>query len=173
MFHFDTHSRRSKIALRYFTYGVMTVSTVAISAVCLLLALGYRFDQQHFTFQQGGLIQLISTPPNANITINGAKQSSLTPAKSSLAPGNYTVSMTKAGYADWTKTAPLKAGQLLWLNYARLIPNSIKTSSSYETSNVFGMQKSPDHNWLVLQTSVDKPDFTVLNVQDPTKPTAA
>jgi hypothetical protein len=170
MFHIDTSSKRSKLALRFFTYGVMTVSTIVITIVCMLLALGYSFDRQSLRFAQGGLVQVISTPPDAAVYIDDKLEPYRTPGKSNLAPGEHTVKIRKDGYRDWEKTVPLKAGQLLWLNYARLFPNDIVTTSVQDFDTLVGFKASPDRKWLMLQKATDKPEFVLADVQDETKP---
>lgn len=163
-------SKKAKIALRFFTYGVMTVAVLVISAFCVLLALGYRFDRQDLSFHQGGLIQVASHPSGAQVAIDGKDQNYQTSGKSNLAPGRHTVTLTKKGYRDWSKTVPLAAGQLLWLNYARLFPDTIQTTAVHTFETVNNMMVSPDQHWAMVQLAGDKPDFVVADLGDPTKP---
>src|SRR5215213_3733994 len=98
MFKIDLSTKRAQLALRFFTYGVMTLATVIITAVCVLIAMGYRFDRQNFTFEQGGLVQFKSTPEGATVRVSGQRQTVKTPNKANLAAGKYTIQMDLKGY---------------------------------------------------------------------------
>lgn len=169
MFQLDLTSKRSKLAIRFFTYGVMTISVVVITAICMLVALGYRFDRNSLSFEQGGLIQFGSTPSGAEVLIDGKKQGYNTPGKSDIAPGSHLIELKKDKYQAWSKTVPLAASQLLWLNYAHLIPTDIKTTAGRTFDAVFDEKTSPDRHWMVIQPAGDKPDFTLVDLQDAKK----
>lgn len=169
MFNIDLSSKRAKLAIRFFTYGVMTVATVVLTAFLVLVALGYRLDK-NFTFSQGGLVQFNSTPDNASVTIDGKVQSFHTQDKTNLAAGQHTISMSLDGYHTWSKTVDLAPGQLLWLNYARLIPNSITTSTLKSYPSVAATLPSPDRHWLLMQMKSDVPAYTLVDYSDETKP---
>lgn len=173
MFHIDLSSKRSKLALRFFTYGVMTISVVVITAVCMLLALGYRFDRSSLSFQQGGLIQISSIPSGAKVLIDDKAQGYNTPGKSDIAPGAHKVELQKDGYQSWSKTVSLAASQLLWLNYTHLIPTEVKTTAAKTFDAVFDEKTSPDRKWMVVQPASDKPDLTLVDLQDSKKLTTS
>lgn len=169
MFNHNFSSKRAKLALRFFTYGVMTVATVVLTALLVLVALGYRLDKD-FTFSQGGLVQFRSLPSSASVTIDGKKQDFNTPNKANLAAGQHTVGMELNGYVPWGKTVDLNAGQLLWLNYARMIPNSITTGTLKEYPSVASTLPSPDRHWLLMQMKANEPDYTLVDYNDEKKP---
>ncbi len=169
MFNHDFSSKRAKLALRFFTYGVMTVATVILTAFLVLVALGYRLDKD-FSFSQGGLVQFRSLPSGANVTIDNKKQDFNTPNKANLAAGQHTVGMQLNGYVPWGKTVDLAPGQLLWLNYARMIPNSITTSTLKEYPSVASTLPSPDRHWLLMQMKANEPDYTLVDYSDEKKP---
>jgi hypothetical protein len=169
MFNLDFSSKRAKLAVRFFTYGVMTVASVVLTILLVFVALGYRLDKD-FSFSQGGLVQFRSLPDNAAVDIDGKKQDFNTPNKVNLAAGSHTVSMSLNGYHTWSKTVDLAPGQLLWLNYARLIPNSIATSALKEYASVTSTLPSPDRHWLLMQMKPDDPGYTLVDYSDEKKP---
>lgn len=169
MFDFDPASKRAKLAIRFFTYGVMTFATVVISTVMVFLALGYRLDK-NFHFTQGGLVQFVSAPNGASVTVDGALQGFNTPNKQNLSAGQHTVSMSLAGYRGWSKTVDLAPGQLLWLNYIRLLPTTVRTSSVREFDALADVLPSPDRHWLLLQPKNDQPDFVLADMSDEKSP---
>jgi hypothetical protein len=169
MFNLDLSSKRAKLALRFFTYGVMTVASAVLTAFLVFVALGYRLDKD-FNFSQGGLVQFRSTPDNAAITIDGKTQSIHTPDKMNLNAGQHTFTMSLNGYHTWTKTTDLAPGQLLWLNYARLIPNTITTSTLKQYAAVSSTLPSPDRHWLLMQMKSDEPSYALVDYSDEKKP---
>ncbi len=52
-----------------------------------------------------------STPPNADIEIDGAFVGN-TPSTISIAPGSHQITVKKKGFADWTKTLKVTGGKL-------------------------------------------------------------
>ncbi len=169
MFNPDLSSKRAKLAIRFFTYGVMTVATVVLTAFLVFVALGYRLDKD-FNFSQGGLVQFRSFPSNANVTVDGKPQSFHTPDKLNIAAGQHNVTMALNGYHGWSKSIDLAPGQLLWLNYARLIPNSITTNTVKEYASVSATLPSPDRHWLIMQMNSNEPDYTLVDYSDEKKP---
>lgn len=147
----------------------MTVAVAAISAVCILLVLGYRFNAKNGDVEQGALLQLRSYPDAATISIDGEALSFKTPGKYNIGVGKHTVNMTLDGYQSWQKTVTVKAGELRWLNYARMVPTELQTSTAKEFPLVADEQPSPDHKWMLIQTATDKPEFTLVDLRDTKK----
>lgn len=169
MFHIDLSSKRARLALRFFTYGVMTLATVLLTAVAVFFAMGYRFNQD-FSFEQGGLVQVRSVPQGAQVVVDGRTQGFNTPGRVNLSAGTHTVEMRLNGYRTWQKTVPLAAGQLLWLNYARLLPETITTSPVVTLDGYVNALASPDRKWMLVQVKSDYPVFKLIDLNDPKKP---
>lgn len=165
----DKSPRKRKIIL-YFTYGVMTMAVALISAICIFLVLGYRFDLKSGDVEQGSLLQFRSFPQGATILLDRETLSFVTPGKRNVDVGRHTVSMSLSGYQTWQKTVTTKASELRWLNYARLIPQSIQTNSVKAFESIVGVIPSPDKKWIMIQPAVDKPTFTLVDVRDDNKP---
>lgn len=170
MFNIDLSSKRARLALRFFTYGVMTLATILLTALAVFYAMGYRFNQNDLSIEQGGLLQFRSTPQDAQVVINDKLQSFNTPGRINFGAGTHTVKMQLAGYHTWQKTVDLAPGQLLWLNYARLIPQNISTNKMADFEGVFGALTSPDRKWMLVQVKPDQPVFKLLDFSDPKKP---
>jgi hypothetical protein len=164
-------SKRAQLALRFFTYGVMTLATVLLTTLAIFYAMGFRFNQATRQFDQGGLVQFRSIPDGANIFIDGKQQSFKTPARANLPAGEHDVSMHLNGYRDWKRTVSLAPGQLLWLNYTRLIPESITTTPLRAFPSVANIVPSPDHRWMLIQEAPEVPAFTLVDASDEKNPT--
>jgi len=170
MFNIDLSSKRAQLALRFFTYGVMTLATILLTVLAVFYAMGYRFNQSDLTFEQGGLVQFRSVPQNAQVVINDNLQNFTTPGRSNVSAGTHTVKMQLDGYHTWQKTIGLAPGQLLWLNYARLIPQNITTKKIADFEGVASALTSPDRKWMLVQVKPDQPVFKLLDFSDPKKP---
>ncbi|HXH27352.1 MAG TPA: PEGA domain-containing protein [Candidatus Acidoferrum sp.] len=168
MITFDPSSKRFRLALRFFSYGAMTVVTVIGTIVLVFFAMGYRFDT-NFHFAQGGLVQFNSFPSGAAVAVDGKKQGFTTPGSANLSAGGHAITLSLAGYDTWNKTISLAPGQLRWLSYVRLIPQKIVTDAGRDFDTLTSLTPSPDKHWLLLQTSPSAPVFTLVDSSDPTK----
>jgi hypothetical protein len=169
MIHIDFSSKRAKLALRFFTYGVMTVATIVLSIILIFFALGYRLDR-NFNFSQGGLLQFESFPDNASITVDSKKQSFKTPNKLNIGAGEHTISYELEGYQSWAKKVQIGAGQLLWLNYARLIPSNIETNNIRQFESLYAVLPSPDRHWLLMQEKAEVSQLVLVDISNEKEP---
>jgi hypothetical protein len=170
MFTIDLSSKRARLAIRFFTYGVMTLATILLTALAVFYAMGWRFNQNDLSFEQGGLLQFISSPRGAQVVIDDKIQSFTTPGRINFGAGNHTAKIQLNGYHTWQKSFSLSPGELLWLNYARLIPQNITTTKMAEFSSVAGAMASPDRKWMIVQEKADQPQFKLVDFSDPKKP---
>jgi len=158
--------KRKRLALRYFSYGVMSVAIIAISIVCILLALGYGFDFKKNEVVQRALVQFRSFPVNARIILDDKELSIRTPNKFNIDPGQHTVMMKLSGYRDWTKNVTLDPGELRWLNYARLVPQTVTTSSVRDFPVISSNIPSPDRKWMAIYGDPSQPELTIADLRD-------
>lgn len=140
---------------------VMTVSVVALVAILMLMVLGYRFDRTAGTIERGGLVQFNSSPTGSNILLDSTRLSTLTPAKMTVAAGQHTVTISRSGYDTWRKTVDVKAGTVLWLNYARLVPTDLPVTNVADLPAVTSSMTSPSRKWLALTTDAASPVVTL------------
>ncbi|MBC7746723.1 PEGA domain-containing protein [Pedobacter sp.] len=166
-------SKRKKTALRFFSYGVMTLAVLVLSVFCILLILGFQFNVKNGTLEQGGLFQFRSFPSGASLDLDGKQLSFRTPGKLNAVAGDHTVTMKLNGYQDWQKKTTLKAGELKWLNYARLVPQTITSRTVNTFTNVTDTLPSPDRQWYSLITDLAAPVVTLYDIRDPKKPVAS
>lgn len=134
--HHHSNSKR-QIAIRSFTYGVMTAAVLAAALFCLLIVLGYQFNRTSGKLEQGSLLQLRSFPSDANILINNQLQNFTTPDKKNIAAGDHAITMQREGYNDWSKAIHLRPGELMWLNYTRFVPKSVVTEEIQEFNALY------------------------------------
>lgn len=153
----------------FLRYAAMTIAVVIISTVCILLALGYRFNFTSNSVEQGALLQFDSFPNGAQITLNGTVLSFKTAGKTEVTTGTQTVIFERDGYRSWTKRFNVKAGEVRWLSYARLVPTTVRTSTVKEFEGLADELPSPDRKQIALLTKSDSPNLTIINVSDSKK----
>ena len=148
-----THSPRRELAIRVLKYLIMILLILGGVILSLFWAMGYRFNFGDRQISRIALLQFGSFPNNANIDINGSRISASTPTRLNVGAGEITVQFSRDGYRNWQRTVYMSPGQVKWLNYARLIPNTITTNTIHEFTDVKQMLVSPDRNWLAIRTS--------------------
>lgn len=169
MQHYDTMKTRRRRSL-ILGYGVMTLAVGLISVICILLVLGYRFDNLTHRVEQGALLQFSSLPSGATIVVDGEKQGFVTPGKQDVSAGTHDVTFTKKGYRNWSKRLSVRAGELRWLNYARLVPTTIATSAVKEFGVFAAASASPNRKWLAVLEKADTPTVTFIDLSDNKQP---
>lgn len=165
---YDVNKKKRKLTL-LFSYISMTIAVVIISTVCILLALGYRFDFTSRSVEQGALLQMDSFPGGAQITLDGTVLSFKTAGKTEVETGAHDVIYSRDGYRNWTKHFTLKAGEVRWLTYARLVPTTVRTSTVKEFDGLTGALPSPDRKMIAVITKSETPVITMVDVSDSKK----
>lgn len=146
-------TRRQQLAIRSFTYGAMTLMAVLGVLLSLAWAMGFRFDFDGGKLTQVALIQFDSFPTGATVKINGVPLSGKTTTRENVPAGENSIEISKIGYRVWQKTVNLDPSEVLWLDYIRLIPNSITTDQVKTFSGIQEMLESPNQHWLLIRTS--------------------
>lgn len=165
---YDTSKKKRKLTL-FFSYIAMTIAVVIISVVCILLALGYRFDFTSNSVKQGALLQFDSFPNNAQITLDGTVLSFKTAGKHEVDAGTHDVTFSRDGYRNWTKHVTVKAGEVRWLSYARLVPTTVSTSMVKEFEGVADELPSPDRKQIAIIVKADTLNITLVTISDAKK----
>jgi hypothetical protein len=155
-------SKRKQLIQRIATYAFMSTAVVVLVTVLVFVMLGYRFLGDG-KIEQGGLVQLDSQPNGADAMIDGTIFGSRTPSKTTLLPGQHTISIGRSGYQAWQKTVDVVPGAVLWLDYARLIPSKLTPQSVATLPGLASTSVSPDEKWVALK---DKPDTSTIQFMD-------
>ncbi len=161
------HTRRKQLTIRWFTYGCMTIAVVFGLLACFAWVSGFRLDLGNREISQVSLVQFRSFPSGANVDINDKKQSFTTPGRQNVKSGATDLKIYKNGYNDWSKTVTVRSGEIRWIDYVRLIPQTITTDSVKSFDSIKQMMASPDKHWLLLRTTNDKPNITLADISDP------
>ena len=165
-------NRRKAIAIRSFTYGVMTLAVFLGVAFALSWAMGFRFDFKSGQISQVALMQFDSFPQGANVSVNGVLLSGQTPSRLNVDTGKKSIKISLKGYREWSAETDANPSAVVWMNYARLVPTNVRTSSvkTFADTSGAGMLASPDKNRILLWNPQNSRDFSLADISDPTKP---
>ena len=162
--HFNTKRR---FALRVTSYILMTLAVIIGVVFVTAWIMGWRFDTESQEIKQISLVHVQSFPAGARVDINGERQSFVTPGRLEVAAGPIEVKLSLKGYQDWVKKVDLKATEVRWLNYARLIPKEIKTTNISNLGSVSDISPSPNKKWAVASISPAGRNFKLINLNNP------
>lgn len=90
---------------------ILFVIFIAVLAIVIVYARGYRFDYQNRSLTSTGIIAVSSYPKTAKIYLNDSLKG-VTDTNLTLPPGNYQIDIKKEGYTSWSKKVNLK-GELV------------------------------------------------------------
>lgn len=162
---------KKEIAIRFFSYGVLTVAVLVLSAIGILTVLGYQFDPNSNSLEQTALIQFRSAPSGASVKVDGKQLSGNTATRTNVQTGSHTALVSLSGYRDWQTTFNVEGGTVLWLNYSLLIPTNLQTKSVATTdTTVTSDQTSPDKKWRLMTLTSDSAALALANFNDPQNP---
>jgi len=149
-------------------YTLLTILVALSTYILVATAMGYQIFQKDGQVVQNGLIFIDAKPVNADIYINGKKESSKTDTRLTLAEGDYEIILKSEGYKDWTRRVTLYGGKVAFINYPRMFPIELKVSDlkAYQGAGSGFLTQSPDKKWILFQDNIASTD---LNVIDTTK----
>lgn len=161
---------KKKRRLRLATaYVVMTIAVIVISTACILLVLGYSFNFTSRQVERGALLQFASEPTGASIKLDNEVLSFNTPGKENVSVGPHMVTFSKVGYRDWSKQFTVRPGEVRRLDYARLVPTTVETTSVREFAGLGEAMPSPNREWLTILPKNDTPLFVLADLRDAKK----
>lgn len=159
---------RFDLIRRVFIYGFMTSAVIGMTALLILVLLGYRLNRDTGEIKQGGLVQFISQPSGASVTVGQARLANPTRSKITLNSGEYPVTFERDGYQLWRKNISIKSGQVLWLNSARLIPKNPETETIFRAPTIHSAVMRRDGDDVALLQDSHNPDITFVSMNSDT-----
>ena len=158
---------KAKRALRLrltLLYMLMVLSVLLLVGGLYLVVQGYRFNRYEGRLQQGGLVQFNSFPTGASIWLDGKIIDKKTQNKLTISAGKHKFSMWREGYNDWNVYRTVVAGDVLWLNYARLVPKELKVDAPLNFAALSSSALSYDNRTLALIEDTAQPSISLVNV---------
>lgn len=157
-------SKRQQLLRRIVVYGAMTIAIITIVTGLLFYTMGYQFNNSDGKIEQGGLVQFDTKPTGADVIVDAEDMNLRTTNKATLAAGAHTVTMQKDGYRKWSKQIDVLRGSVLWLNYARLVPNTIAVSSVLDLAAVTSTAASPNAAYIAIHGDATQPVVRVVDI---------
>lgn len=165
---YNPPSKKYQLVRQVVIYVIMTSTVVGLVFVLILMMIGYRFNRSEGTIEQGGLVQFNSLPAGVGLTLDTTRLSSITPAKLTITAGPHMITMAKNGYTPWQKSVTVVPGSVLWLNYARLIPNDLKVSDVATYPSITSSLASPDRRFFAMTTDPTAPSVVLADITSDT-----
>ena len=141
----------------------MTLVVSLLVLVMMLLVLGYTINQDDGKIEQGSLLQLTSRPSGAEVSIDGTDVGATTNTKRTVSTGEHTINYTLEKYHPWSKSVNVNAGQVVWVNYARLVPIDLVPTTVQTFASVASMSASPNRSYILLH---EKPGSSIFQFVD-------
>ena len=157
-------SKRAETVRLVLLYTFMTTIILVLVTVLVLVVANYRFNKATGTLEQSSLLQLASTPSNAEVSVDGVSIGQRTSTKYSIDPGEHMIEIKKDQYIPWSKRISVASGSLVWLNYIRLVPHDrpVQTINTYQT--LTGSLASPDQKNIMLHFEKQSPDLRLVDI---------
>lgn len=163
--------KKEKARRLYIGYGLLSILVGLATYILISTALGYEIFSTKGDIVQNGLLVVDSVPGDADIYINGKKESSQTGAKLSLPDGVYDISLRKTGYAEWRDKVTLSGGTVKFINYPKLMPASPQPIADIPmTLGSTMILQTKDKKWLAVSVPDQNKFADIYDLDNPNNP---
>ena len=159
-------SKRSAFWRLTATYAAMVVAILSLVTVLVFVILGFRYNGDDGKIEQGGLVQFATQPTGATVAIDSIPFGARTATKATLAAGSHSITMNREGYQEWRKSVSVVPGAVLWLNYARLIPQKMEAEKIAAFSTISSSVASPNRDYMIASTDPALPELELADISD-------
>ncbi len=153
-------------------YALTSIAIILGTIILVYGAYGYGINTKNGQIVQNGLLFVDSQPSGASITLNAQTQSSKTGARLILPSGNYSMTLSKAGYRDWKHDFALDEQTIRRYPYAFLFPDQpLSTVIKEYPATSYITTQSPDLSRLMVGPVSNLPSvgFEEFDLNDLTK----
>lgn len=154
MDYLDPRKRRYYNARLIIGYVLVAIVIGLATVIVVYGANGYGINTKTGQIVENGLLFVDSKPGGAEIFLNGTDKQTATSARMVLPAGNYTLTLKKAGYRDWTRTFTLDGQSVARYVYPFLVPvePKVATLHTYKSEPAI-ITESPNRHWLLVQNT--------------------
>jgi len=153
--------RGQRLMIGYFLTAVLILTA---STIITYWSYGFNVDRKTGEVIQNGLVYIDSAPDNARITLvsDAGTQRATTNTKMALAEGEYSLTIAKDGYRDWTRQVSVKGGSIQRITYPLLVQSKLKEDQVTDLGQARPqvMTQSPDRKWLLVSKPGSFKQFT-------------
>lgn len=141
--------------------------------VLIFLIQGWVIDFNDGKTVRTGLVQFASNINGSTVEIGEKTLSEKTNTKTQLKPGEYEFKMWFEKYELWYRKASVKSGEVLWLNYARLVPKEKKITSHLQFENLKSVKFSDNKEkaFVINETDEGLANFSIVQLGETPKTT--
>ncbi len=168
---YRARSKRAERRRLILTYTFVPVFVIGVVVLLVFYMLGYRFNLADHKVTQGGLMQLDSQPGGAMVTVDTYRLPGRTATRYDAPAGLHTVTMQRDGYVPWQKSVTVEPGKILWLNYARLIPQKINQTTALSYKALSSSVASPGGQVIAMFSDETKPELELISLGDTVRQT--
>ncbi|MGH7157348.1 MAG: PEGA domain-containing protein [Candidatus Saccharimonadales bacterium] len=169
MDYLDPRKRRA-YHIRLVVGYILVAIVIGLGTIIIVYgANGYGFNTKTGQIVQNGLVFVDSQPSGAAIYLNNDEQGSNTSARLILPAGNYTLTLKKAGYRNWSSEFILNGQTVARYAYPFLFPvTPVTTNLKTYTSNPGLITQTPNQQWLLVENNEASTTSPVFDEYDTT-----
>ncbi|MGH7157621.1 MAG: PEGA domain-containing protein [Candidatus Saccharimonadales bacterium] len=167
--------QKQKAHARRLIAGYILIGMVLLLATVILLyqAFGYGIDRHGRVFQNG-LVFISSLPDNAEVYVNGERQSSTTNTRLVLPAGQYVFELKREGYRAWKRAITVEGSTLQRFDYPLLFADNPETALVKQYAAPGLATQSLDKRWLLVQSdTANSFELFDINADNPVPSTLA
>ena len=159
-----------KLKLRRILTIIIAAIYIIVALILLIYAAGWRFDSSTKSFNRVGAIYIDTKPSNAIVTINEKLLKKDTPLTiKNLPPDDYSVTIYKDGYYQWTSPVRVSSAETSRLNDITLIRKSVPVQLPFSDFTTVKLSFESDYAALVSTERIsiynfDNEDITFFNI---------
>lgn len=152
-------------------YSLMVLAVLLLVAGLYFVIQGYRFNRYDGRIEQGGLVQFNSTPTGADVWLDQTRLANKTQSKLTVSAGAHVVTIQKSGYNAWKRDVSVRAGEILWLDYIRLVPKTLTPENVASLAGAGSSKISYDTKTFAVIENPAEPTISFVNLDsaDPAK----
>lgn len=169
MDYLDPRKRRYYNVRLVIGYVLVAIVIGLATVIVVYGANGYGINTKTGQIVENGLLFVGSKPAGAEIFLNGQDKNAASPARMILPAGNYTLTLKKQGYRDWTRSFALDGQTVGRYVYPFLFPVTPKVTSLKNYKSAPGLvTESPNRHWLLVEDNSQSTSAPVFDQYDTT-----
>jgi hypothetical protein len=150
----DPRKRRAHNIRLIIGYVLVSIVIGLATVIIVYGANGYGINTKTGQIVQNGLLFADSNTGGAEIYLNGTDRNAKTASRLILPSGNYTLTLKKAGYRDWSRHFILNEQSVARYVYPMLFPVKPVVTSLKTYSAIPGLiTQSPNQQWLLVENN--------------------
>lgn len=150
----DPRKRRAHNTRLIIGYVLVAIVIGLATVIIVYGANGYGINTKTGQIVQNGLLFADSNPGGAEIYLNGADKHTTTSARLILPSGQYTLTLKKAGYREWSRPFTLSEQSVARYVYPMLFPvKPVVTNLKTYAAPPGLITESPNQQWLLVENN--------------------